>query len=80
MRVRRRRDRTRASPARDGGEQDALTHAVAVGARLGAEERNAQVRRAARGDGYGDRGAVGPVRVLDGVAGAAGGPSGDRAG
>ena len=65
MRVRRRGNRARGPRARDGGEEDPLTHAVAVRARLGAQERHAQVRRAALCDGDGDGGAVCPVRVLD---------------
>lgn len=69
MRVRRRRDGARGAAARDGGEEDALAHAIAVRARLGAEEGDAQVGGAARRDGDGEGGAVGPVRVLDGVAG-----------
>ena len=69
MRVRRRRDGARRSRAGHGGEQDALAHAVAVGARFGAEERHADVGGAAGSDGDGDGGAVGPVCVGDGVGG-----------
>lgn len=65
MRVRRRRNRTRRPRARDGWEEDPLPHAVTMRTRLGAEERNAQIRRAAFGDRDGHRRAVRPVRVLN---------------
>ena len=69
MGVRRRRDRAGGPRARDGGEEDPLTHAVTVGARFRAEEGYAEIRGAARGDRDGDGGAVGPVLVLDGESG-----------
>lgn len=69
VRVRRRRDGARRARARHGREEDALAHAVAVGARLGAQQGDAEVRGAAGRDGDGDGGAVRPVLVCDGVGG-----------
>lgn len=66
MRVRRRRDHAHIPRARNGREQDALTHTAAMRAGLGADEGDAQIGRAARGEGKGHHGAESPVFILEG--------------
>ena len=65
MRVRGRRNRARGARARDGGEQDPLTHAITMGAGFCAEEGNAQIGGTALCDGDGDGGAICPVFIRD---------------
>ena len=65
MRVRRCRNRTRRPRARDGREEDSLSHTITMRARLRAQKRNAQVRRAAFRHRDGNRRAVRPVRILN---------------
>ena len=64
--VRRRGDSTGGASARDGGEKDALTHAITMGAGLGAQERHAQIGRAALRHCERDRRAIRPVFIRDG--------------
>ena len=65
MRVGRGRDGAGISPARDGREEDALAHAIPVGAGLGADEGDLDVVRAAGGNGDGDRSAIIPILIRD---------------
>jgi hypothetical protein len=68
LRIRGSLNRTRASTAREGREERSLTHAVTVGARYGAEQRNGGYG-ACVGDG--DCGAVGErLAVCEGERGA----------
>lgn len=64
--IRRRGNRTRVARTGESGEDGALTHAIAMGARHGAEERRAHAGRAAGRDGDGDHLAIGPIFVGDG--------------
>ena len=66
MCIRRRRNRTRITRARNGGKQDALTHAITMGAGFGPEERHAEISGAAGSNGNGDASAVRPVFIRDG--------------
>lgn len=63
MRIRRRRNRTRGPRARDGREENPLPHTITMGAGLRAQERNAQIGRAAFRHRDGNRRTVRPVRI-----------------